>query len=79
MREERDDLIFVKSSLCVGESVQILGTISRSCLSLIVSVPPRHAVVPCLMPAYGCSVYDTCNVCVKYDQSNGLEEGKNKS
>ena len=79
MREERDDLIFVKSSLCVGESVQILGTISRSCLSLIVSVPPCHSVVLCLMPAHGCSVYDTCNVRVKYDQTNGLEEGKNKS
>ena len=79
MREGRDDLIFVKSSLCLGESVQILGTISRSCLSLIVSVPTCHAVVPCLIPAHGCSVYEKCNVCVKYDQSKGLEEGKNKS
>ena len=78
MREGRDDLIFIKSSLCVGESVQILGTISRSCLSLIVSVPSCHAVVPCSMPAHNCSVYDIYNVCVKNDEIKRLEEGKNE-
>ena len=78
MREGRNDLIFFKSSLCVVETVQILGTTSRSCLSLIVSVPPCHAVVPCSMPAHGCSVYDICNVCVKNYEIKRLEEGKNK-
>ena len=89
MREGRDDLIFMKSSLCVGETVQVLGTVSRNCLSLIVSVSACHAVVPCPIPAHGCSIYNICNVCVthtyiyihvciKNDEIKRVEEGKNK-
>ena len=73
-----DDHLFIKSSLCVGESVQVLGTVSRSCLSLIVSVPTCHAVVPCSVPAHDCSVYDMCDVCVKNDQASDQKRARIK-